>query len=91
MRLVLTGADTGLRQELGEAVSKLGLGERVIFAGYVSDEELSALLTGAKALIFPSLFEGFGMAAGELGIPLRFEGEGADEKGYHGPVPGNGG
>jgi len=73
MRLVLTGADTGLRQELGEAVGRLGLAERVVFAGYVSDEELSALLTGARALIFPSLFEGFGMPLVEamaVGTPI---------------------
>ncbi len=61
VRLVLTGADTGLRAELGQAAARLGLGERVVFAGYVSDEELAALMTGAAALVFPSLFEGFGM------------------------------
>jgi glycosyltransferase involved in cell wall biosynthesis/SAM-dependent methyltransferase len=73
MRLVLTGADTGLRQELGQAVSRLGLEQRVVFAGYVSDDELSALLTGARALIFPSLFEGFGMPLVEamaVGTPI---------------------
>ncbi|MHC1788867.1 glycosyltransferase [Solidesulfovibrio sp.] len=72
-RLVLTGSDTGLRDELGQAAARLGLAERVVFAGYVSDEELSALLTGAKALIFPSLFEGFGMPLVEamaVGTPI---------------------
>ncbi|MEL7638498.1 MAG: glycosyltransferase [Solidesulfovibrio sp.] len=73
VRLVLTGADTGLRRELGEAVAGLGLAERVTFAGYVSDADLSALLTGAKALVFPSLFEGFGMPLVEamhVGTPI---------------------
>ncbi len=72
-RLVLTGADTGLRQELGRAVTGLGLDGRVHFAGYVSDEELSALMTGATALVFPSLFEGFGMPLVEamaVGTPI---------------------
>lgn len=73
VRLVLTGADTGLRAELGQAAARLGLAERVTFAGYVSDEELSALLTGAAALVFPSLFEGFGMPLVEamaVGTPI---------------------
>lgn len=73
VRLVLTGADTGLRAELGQAAARLGLAERVTFAGYVSDEELSALMTGAAALVFPSLFEGFGMPLVEamaVGTPV---------------------
>ena len=73
VRLVLTGADTGLRAELGQAAARLGLAERVTFAGYVSDEELSALMTGAAALVFPSLFEGFGMPLVEamaVGTPI---------------------
>jgi glycosyltransferase involved in cell wall biosynthesis/SAM-dependent methyltransferase len=73
LRLVLTGADTGLRRELGEAVAALGLEGRVFFAGYVSDADLSALLTGARALVFPSLFEGFGMPLVEamaVGTPI---------------------
>ncbi|MFU2209470.1 glycosyltransferase [Solidesulfovibrio sp. C21] len=73
LRLVLTGADTGLRQELGQAVAALGLEGRAVFAGYVSDADLSALLTGARALVFPSLFEGFGMPLVEamaVGTPI---------------------
>lgn len=73
LRLVLTGADTGLRRELAESAGRMGLGDRVVFAGYVSDEELSALLTGAMALVFPSLFEGFGMPLVEamaVGTPI---------------------
>ncbi len=33
----------------------------VIFAGRVSEEELAALYSGARALVFPSLTEGFGL------------------------------
>jgi glycosyltransferase involved in cell wall biosynthesis len=32
----------------------------VVFTGYVTDEEASALMTGARAFMFPSLYEGFG-------------------------------
>ncbi|KHK04541.1 glycosyltransferase [Desulfovibrio sp. TomC] len=72
-KLVLTGSDTGLRAELGQAAQRLGLADRVVFAGYVSDAELSALLTGARALLFPSLYEGFGMPLVEamaVGTPI---------------------
>lgn len=43
---------------------------RVVLTGYVSDEDKHALLAGARALVYPSLYEGFGfpvieaMAAG---------------------------
>jgi glycosyltransferase involved in cell wall biosynthesis len=35
--------------------------ERVILAGYVSDEELRALYERAECFIFPSIYEGFGV------------------------------
>jgi glycosyltransferase involved in cell wall biosynthesis len=35
--------------------------ERVRFAGYLSDPDKVALLGGAEALVFPSLYEGFGL------------------------------
>ena len=33
----------------------------IIFTGYVTDEELVALYRNAKCLVFPSLYEGFGI------------------------------
>ncbi len=38
-----------------------GLEGRVKHLGYVSDSDLPALLTGASALVYPSLYEGFGL------------------------------
>jgi glycosyltransferase involved in cell wall biosynthesis len=35
--------------------------ERVVVTGYVSEEEKVALLGGAEALVYPSLYEGFGL------------------------------
>ncbi len=40
---------------------QLSLGERVRFAGRVSDAELDRLLRGARLLVVPSLSEGFGL------------------------------
>ncbi len=39
----------------------LKLGDRVRFAGEVSDDELRSLYAGAEALCMPSLYEGFGL------------------------------
>ena len=34
---------------------------RIIFTGFVDDEDLPGLYAGAQAFVFPSLYEGFGM------------------------------
>ena len=34
---------------------------RVVFAGFVADEDLAALFSGAASFVFPSLYEGFGL------------------------------
>ncbi|MBI1789606.1 MAG: glycosyltransferase family 4 protein [Acidobacteria bacterium] len=44
-----------------ESVSFDSLPPRVHFTGYVSEEQLASLYTGALALIYPSLYEGFGL------------------------------
>lgn len=49
------------RYPYDDTVQDLGLQERVVFLDYVGREELSALYTHALALVFPSLYEGFGM------------------------------
>ena len=42
-----------------------GLDRRVHFTGYIGDPELVELLNSATALVFPSLWEGFGLPAVE--------------------------
>jgi len=42
-------------------VQELGIGERVVFSGWVPEEDKPALYSGARALVFPSLYEGFGL------------------------------
>ncbi len=46
-------------------VEKLGLGNRVIFTGYLPDDELLVLLNLGTVLVLPSLMEGFGLPAVE--------------------------
>lgn len=61
LKLVCTGAPDARMDALIHAAEQMGLTPWVVFAGYVPDPEFSALLENCKALIFPSLYEGFGM------------------------------
>lgn len=44
-----------------EQIKALELGDRIKFLGYVPDNDLPILLNQATALVFPSLWEGFGL------------------------------
>ena len=73
LKLVLTGAPGEPRDQLLAATRRMGLAESVVFPGYLPDDEFAALLTGCAAMLFPSLFEGFGMPVLEAmaaGVPV---------------------
>ena len=62
--LVITGTKKSTMSTFDimmQKVHELGLQKRVICTGYISDEDLPALYSGADCFIFPSIFEGFGM------------------------------
>ncbi len=61
LQLVIAGSKGWLSDEIYKLPKKLGIDEKVKFLGYVSDQDLPALYSGAVALTFPSLFEGFGL------------------------------
>jgi glycosyltransferase involved in cell wall biosynthesis len=61
LRLVLVGPDKGSEGEARSVAVKLGLGERVEFAGHIEKNELARLYRGAACLVFPSRYEGFGL------------------------------
>jgi glycosyltransferase involved in cell wall biosynthesis len=61
-RFVIVGnKDTKDSGPLERLVASLGIADSVEFTGYVSDTELAQLYCGATALVFPSLWEGFGL------------------------------
>lgn len=73
VQLVLAGKQGWLYESLFAQVAAQGLEERVIFPGYIPDEDLPALLSAATAFVFPSLYEGFGipvLEAGGCGVPV---------------------
>jgi glycosyltransferase involved in cell wall biosynthesis len=62
LRLVLVGAVGWKSEPLFERIRALGLtSERLVLPGYVPDEDLSALYSGAAIFVYPSLYEGFGL------------------------------
>ncbi len=60
-QLVLAGKRGWLYEDLFARVRRADLEGRVLFPGYIPDENKAALLSGALAFIFPSLYEGFGL------------------------------
>jgi glycosyltransferase involved in cell wall biosynthesis len=61
--LLLAGKRGWLYDSLFESVNKHKLGNLIKFADYVERDDLPALYSGALALTFPSLYEGFGLPA----------------------------
>jgi glycosyltransferase involved in cell wall biosynthesis len=59
--LVLAGRHGWLYDDLFSQVGRLGLEGRISFPGYIPDGDKAALLSGALAFVFPSLYEGFGL------------------------------
>jgi glycosyltransferase involved in cell wall biosynthesis len=61
IQLVLAGKRGWLYDDLFRQVRERGLEDCVHFPGYIAEEDKAALLSGAVAFLFPSLYEGFGM------------------------------
>jgi glycosyltransferase involved in cell wall biosynthesis len=61
LALVIVGRTGWLYQEFLEKLKELDDPRAVLLPGYVSDEELPAVLSGATALVLASLYEGFGL------------------------------
>ncbi len=73
VRLVLTGSPGERRDWLIRAAGRLGLADRIVFPGYVSDDALAALIGRSSGVVFPSIYEGFGLPVIEAmaaGVPV---------------------
>lgn len=78
--LVLVGQRGWKDRPVFEAVERLGLQNSVHFLGHVSTPTLVALYNLAEALVFPSLYEGFGLPVVEAmacGTPVLTSSKGA--------------
>ncbi|MBR4628534.1 MAG: glycosyltransferase family 4 protein [Ruminococcus sp.] len=77
-KLVLAGGKGWLYDGIFARAENLGLQDKVIFTKYVPAEDMNALMCGALAFVFPSLYEGFGMPPLEAmacGVPVLTSGE----------------
>lgn len=63
LRLVISGRDMGdgHLQEIQSQAARLGVSERLILTGPLSDAQVHWYLSHCKAFVFPSLCEGFGL------------------------------
>ncbi len=61
INLVIVGKKGWQYEEILEAPKRWDVEQSVVFKDFVDDEELAALYTHATCLVFPSLYEGFGL------------------------------
>jgi glycosyltransferase involved in cell wall biosynthesis len=61
LHLVIVGGKGWMYEEMLAKVERMGLNERVHFAGFADDADLPALYSLAAAFAFPSWYEGFGL------------------------------
>lgn len=59
--LVLVGEAGPLAKPILLAARQRSVNEQLLFTGFVNDEDLAALYSGATAFVYPSLYEGFGL------------------------------
>jgi glycosyltransferase involved in cell wall biosynthesis len=72
-RLLIVGKAGWMYDGVFAQAERLRREGRVAFTGYVSEEELVALYTGARVFVYPSLYEGFGLPvveAMQCGAPV---------------------
>jgi glycosyltransferase involved in cell wall biosynthesis len=60
VQLLLSGQDYGRLADLERRAATAGVGNRVRHLGYLDRDDVPALYRAATAMVFPSLYEGFG-------------------------------
>lgn len=61
LQLVLVGRNSPNREQLRDLAARLGIGGRCVWLEQVAPYDLPLLYNGAEMLVYPSLYEGFGL------------------------------
>ena len=72
-QLVLAGKRGWLDSETFRTAERNSLGNDLLFTGYVPEQDLAGLYSGAICFVYPSYFEGFGLPvveAMQCGVPV---------------------
>jgi glycosyltransferase involved in cell wall biosynthesis len=72
-QLVIAGKKGWMFETIFNEVKRLGLEGKVVFTGFLPEEEKPILMAGAKVFVCPSFWEGFGLIALEamaVGTPV---------------------
>jgi len=78
-KLLITGSVSGssyrikMKRKCDRLVKKLQMKKRVVFTGFIPDEELDSLYRMSDFLVYPSMYEGFGIPifeAMKLRVPV---------------------
>ncbi|MCC6904729.1 MAG: glycosyltransferase family 4 protein [Anaerolineae bacterium] len=73
LKLVIAGGKGWLEDELYRVIEHSGIANRVLLTGFVADDDLPALYSGAELMAYPALYEGFGLPPLEAmacGVPV---------------------
>lgn len=73
LSLVIVGRKGWMYDQIFTKVKDLNLSSKVIFTDYVPQQDLPSLISGARAYVSPSLWEGFGIPVVEAqacGVPV---------------------
>lgn len=83
MKMIITGRLAWKNEEFLQLINTYKYRSDVLLTGYVPEDELASLLASAYALVYPSLFEGFGVPvieAMKCGVPVLTSEETAMEE-----------
>ncbi len=72
-QIVLVGMKGWIKSHFFDSLKEAGLSDNIVITGYVPDEDLAPLYTGAEVFVFPSIYEGFGLPvleAMQCGCPV---------------------
>jgi glycosyltransferase involved in cell wall biosynthesis len=73
LKLVISGKKGWLYDQILDESKRLGVADRVIFTGFAQNDDLPALIKASRAIVLPSLYEGFGITVIEaqaVGTPV---------------------